>query len=205
MALQNAFENLAVESKQDAILTELEKKADSTETQPVNVENQLDISTLATSSKQLPNNHDVNVTNQPTGYATSAKQLPDGHNVTVLNPTADPEKGLAKESKQLPDNHLVTVSNQITDYAQNDTLGNVYTALTDADSHLTDGSQKTQIVETLPNDSTKLNPSVAITEVTVGTVTTKTIQKTIGTDVYQKTVAIDSSDNSISISAWSKL
>ena len=72
-------------------------------------------------------------------------------------------------------------------------------------THQTDGSQKTQIVETLPNDSTKLNPSVTIPEVTVGTVTTKTIQKTIGTDVYQKTVAIDSSDNSISISAWSKL
>lgn len=81
-----------------------------------------------------------------------------------------------------------------------DELGGIATA-----THQTDGSQKTQIVETLPNDSTKLNPSVAITEVTVGTVTTKTIQKTIGTDVYQKTVAIDSSDNSISISAWSKL
>lgn len=69
----------------------------------------------------------------------------------------------------------------------------------------TNGSQKTQLVETLPTDSTKLNPSVSITEVTVGTVTTKTIQKTIGTDVYQKTVAIDSSDNSINISTWSKL
>ena len=72
-------------------------------------------------------------------------------------------------------------------------------------SNQTDGSQKTQVVETIPTDTTHLNPSVAITEVTVGTVTTKTIQKTIGTDVYQKTVAIDSSDNSISISVWSKL
>lgn len=68
-----------------------------------------------------------------------------------------------------------------------------------------DGSQKTQIVEKEPTDTTKLNPSVSITEVTVGTVTTKTITKTIGTDVYQKTVAIDSSDNSINISTWSKL
>ena len=59
--------------------------------------------------------------------------------------------------------------------------------------------------ETTPTDTTKLNASVTITEVTVGTVTTKTIQKTIGTDVYQKTVASDSSDNSITISVWSKL
>lgn len=35
-----------------------------------------------------------------TGLATSAKQLPDNHNVTVSNPTADPETGLAKEAKQ---------------------------------------------------------------------------------------------------------
>lgn len=30
--------------------------------------------------------------------ATSAAQLPDGHNVTVTNPTADPETGLAKDA-----------------------------------------------------------------------------------------------------------
>ena len=60
-------------------------------------------------------------------------------------------------------------------------------------------------VETSPTDSTKLNPSLSITEATVGTVTTKTIQKTIGTDVYQKTIAIDNSDNSIIISEWSQI
>jgi len=84
-----------------------------------------------------------------------------------------------------------------------DTSGNLVNPATS--DNQTNGLQKTQVVETIPTDTTKLNPSVAITEVTVGTVTTKTIQKTIGTDVYQKTVAIDSSDNSISISVWSKL
>ena len=49
------------------------------------------------------------------------------------------------------------------------------------------------------------NSSLSITEATVGTVTTKTIQKTIGADVYQKTIAIDSSDNSIIISEWSQI
>lgn len=66
----------------------------------------------------------------------------------------------------------------------------------------TNGSQKTQVVEKEPTDSTKLNGSVAITEVIVGTVTTKTIVKTIGTDTYTKTVATDSSDNSVIISSW---
>lgn len=70
------------------------------------------------------------------------------------------------------------------------------------DSTAKDGSQKTQIVETIPTDSTKLNPSVSITEVVVGTVTTKTIVKTIGTDTYTKTVVTDSSDNSVTISSW---
>ena len=36
----------------------------------------------------------------PSGAATSAKQLPDDHNVTISNPTTNPETGLAKEVKQ---------------------------------------------------------------------------------------------------------
>jgi hypothetical protein len=65
-----------------------------------------------------------------------------------------------------------------------------------------DGSQKTQIVETIPTDTTKLNGSVAITETVDGTVTTKTITKTINGTNYVKTVATDSSDNSVTISSW---
>jgi hypothetical protein len=81
-----------------------------------------------------------------------------------------------------------------------DSSGNLVNPATS--DNQTNGSQKTQIVETIPTDSTKLNGSVAITEVIVGTVTTKTIVKTIGTDTYTKTVAIDSSDNSVTISSW---
>lgn len=43
--------------------------------------------------------------------ATEAKQLPDNHQVTVSNPTADPETGLAKSANQLPDGHNVAVNN----------------------------------------------------------------------------------------------
>ena len=49
------------------------------------------------------------------------------------------------------------------------------------------------------------NASLSITESVDGTVTTTTIQKTIGADVYQQTIEEDSSDNSISVSIWSKL
>lgn len=95
----------------------------------------------------------------PTGAATAAKQLPDNHQVTVSNQLAQPVQdggtvnvgnlpatypnqhsqpltnaqlaaaGLATEAKQLPDNHSVTVSNQPSDfpdaaaYAARDPLG----------------------------------------------------------------------------------
>lgn len=49
------------------------------------------------------------------------------------------------------------------------------------------------------------NASISITEVTVGTVTTKTLTKTVDTLVYERTVAIDSSDNSVSISTWGEV
>jgi len=49
------------------------------------------------------------------------------------------------------------------------------------------------------------NSSVSITESTIGTVTTTTIQKTIDSDVYQQTIREDSSDNSVTVSIWSKL
>jgi len=61
------------------------------------------------------------------------------------------------------------------------------------------------IKEVEPTDSTKLNPSLSITESVDGTVTTTTIQKTIGDDVYQQTIEEDSSDNSVIVLAWSKL
>lgn len=56
----------ATETKQDAILAELQLKADLTETQPV-------------SAASLP---------LPSGAATAANQLADGHNVTVDNASA---------------------------------------------------------------------------------------------------------------------
>lgn len=61
------------------------------------------------------------------------------------------------------------------------------------------------IIEKEPTDTTKLNPSLTVSESVLGTVTTKVIQKTIGAVVYQKTVTSDSSDNSLSVSAWSKV
>ena len=38
--------------------------------------------------------------NPITGFATSAKQLPDNHQVTVSNPTTNPETGLATSANQ---------------------------------------------------------------------------------------------------------
>jgi hypothetical protein len=67
----------------------------------------------------------------------------------------------------------------------------------------TDGSQKTQIVETIPTDATKLNPSVVISTTTQGTATITTLTKTIGSDQFQKTISEDGS--TISMSAWQKL
>lgn len=53
--------------------------------------------------------HDIIISSSvlPTGAATAAKQLPDNHQVTVSNPTANPETGLAKDS-------TLTDSSQIT-------------------------------------------------------------------------------------------
>lgn len=91
----------ATETKQDDIITELEKKADVDETQPV-------------SAAGLP---------LPTGAATSAKQLADDHNVTVSNPTADPETGLATSANQqppvtTPTVYNVTLATADTEYSQ---------------------------------------------------------------------------------------
>jgi hypothetical protein len=63
--------------------------------------------------------------------------------------------------------------------------------------------ERTRIDEGTPVDQTKANASLSVSEVTVGTVTTKTIVKTIGAVSYRKTVAIDSSDNSVVASPWS--
>lgn len=48
------------------------------------------------------------------------------------------------------------------------------------------------------------NASLSISEATVGTVTTTTIQKTIGSTTYEQTIEEDSSDNSVEVSVWSE-
>jgi len=69
------------------------------------------LSELAQAANQLPNNHDVNVTNMipavETGLATSAKQLADGHNVNVSNMITAVETGLNKEVTQLNIDSLI--------------------------------------------------------------------------------------------------
>jgi hypothetical protein len=83
----------------------------------------------ATAANQLPNNHQVTVSNAsiavtaaalplPTGAATAALQLPNNHQVTVSNASiavtaaALPlPSGAATAALQLPNNHQVTVSN----------------------------------------------------------------------------------------------
>lgn len=123
------------------------------------------------------------ITFDTTGLALESKQLPNNHEVTVSNPTPAPETGLAKEYTQ----------------------GLVLEATDKLDGRLADGSAITQTMEMEPTDWTHLNPSITVTEVVDGTVTTKTITKTIGIASYVKTVAKDSSDNSVTISAWSEV
>ncbi len=87
----------------------------------------------ATAAAQLPNDHDVTVTNfpatqpvsaaalpLPAGAATSAAQLPNDHDVTVTNfPATQPVSaaalplpaGAATAAAQLPNDHDVTVTN----------------------------------------------------------------------------------------------
>lgn len=50
-----------------------------------------------------------------------------------------------------------------------------------------------------------VNASLSISETVEGTITTKIIDKTVGEKTYRKTIAQDSSDNSITISAWSEV
>jgi hypothetical protein len=113
----------ATEAKQDTLLTELEKKADLTETQPVSI-----------ASSPLP-----------TGGATSAKQLPDDHNVNVSNfPTT---QQVAAISWPLPSG-ASTAANQAN--ISTNTLSSA-TSLIDVETNQTDGSQKSQIVDSSGN------------------------------------------------------
>lgn len=85
MTLRNMFGSLNLESTQQEVLQELQtqQKDALTDVQlrasPVNVNTGLVQPTTPTDTQP------VNVQNQIVGYATEAKQLPDNHNVTVSN------------------------------------------------------------------------------------------------------------------------
>jgi len=114
---------------------------------PVTESNPIDISSLATSAKQLPDGHEVEVNNFPTEYPLPAAQ------VSTLTPPAA-ITGFATSAKQLPDNHQVTVSNiantpVITGFATETTLGSVKTAVEKIDDAIT-GSEMQVDVITMP-------------------------------------------------------
>ena len=87
------------------------------------------------------------------GLATSAKQLPDNHNVTVSNIASTPViTGFSTSAKQLPDGHAVAVNNLPTEYALPTAQVTTLTppaAITGfaTSAKQTDASQKTQVVD----------------------------------------------------------
>ena len=107
----------------------------------------------------------------PTGASTSAKQLADNHQVTVSNPTADPETGLSTLAEQ-----QAQTANQ------------------------TDGTQVTQIKETVPTDALNNNGSAVLGYDGNGDLST--ITKTIGVVSYVKTLTYTTRVLT-GISAWS--
>jgi hypothetical protein len=73
-------------------------------TKPLPVSASIDTTGLATSAKQLADNHNVTVSNHPSEFPLPAAQI------TTLTPPAA-ITGFATSAKQLADNHNVTVSN----------------------------------------------------------------------------------------------
>lgn len=114
------------------------------------------------------------------------------------NPTAEQQQNM--DNLSFDRKYRVNASENLVENTAGDDIVRMQQPMKDTTA--TDGTQKTQVVETIPTDTTKLNGSAVISEVVNGTVTTKTIVKTIGVNTYTKTVATDSSDNSVTISSW---
>lgn len=149
-------------------------------------QNPLDISGLATSAKQLPDNHNVTVSNQIDQPTTPSDTQP----VEEQNPID--VSGLATSAKQLPDNHQVAVSN----IASTPVITGFATS-----SNQTNGSQQTKIKETVPTDSTKNNASLAL-GYTGSNLTTLT--KTISGVQYQKTLTYSGSTLT-NVGVWTQI
>lgn len=137
---------LAANQQTDA-LTNAELRATAV---PVAESNPIDISGLATSAKQLPDGHAVEVNNFPVDYPLPAAQ------VSTLTPPAA-ITGFATSAKQLADNHQVTVSNiantpVITGFATETTLASIKN---------TDGIKK--ITEALPTGTNSIGKISDIT------------------------------------------
>ena len=132
-----------------------------------------------------------------TGLATSAKQLPDNHQVTVSNlpitssavdvnlKSGDIEIG-AVEIKNSTDDTRVTVNSDGSLSTKEKTpLTGFATS-----ANQTDGSQQAKIKETVPTDATKNNPSTVLSYDGSGNL--QYIDETIGAHVYRTTLSYTS-------------
>lgn len=85
MALRNAFGNLNLEITQQAILNELQTQQKNALTNGELRASPLVVNTGLNQPTTPADTQPVNVQNQISGFATEVKQLPDNHNVTVSN------------------------------------------------------------------------------------------------------------------------
>lgn len=145
----------ATASKQDALLAELQLKADLTETQPV-------------SAASLP---------LPSGAATSAKQLPDNHNVVVTSAPTTAVTGPLTDTqlRQTPVPVSMTSDIEIGAVELKNGSDDTRATVTASNALKVDGSAVTQPVSNTNLDvalSTRLKPADTLTAVTtVGTIT----------------------------------
>lgn len=72
-------------------------------------------------------------------------------------------------------------------------------------SNQTDGSQVTQIKETVPTNVLNNNASLVISNADSVVASTKTLNKTIGATSYLKTLSMNAAGDVIQVSAWSEI
>ena len=112
------------------------------------------------------------------------------------NPTAEQQQNM--DNLSFDRKYLVNASENLVENTAGDDVVRMKQPMKDTTA--TDGSQKTQIVETLPDDSTKLNPAISCTRnangyVTVLTMTANGVTKT-------KTITRDVNDYWTNIGEW---
>jgi hypothetical protein len=137
------------------------------------------------------------------GNATEIHQLDGRQKTQIVNKNNENIEIATTTNQEITHEKLDDVNSNLEVVQDKQDASNDY--LDNIKDNQTNGTQQSKLKETAPNDPTKNNPSLALSNADEVVASTKTLTMTIGATSYESTISYNAAGEFLSISEWEEV